>query len=74
MKMPPIKVDWTINPSVIGAALLFAFSALASWYNLKEEVHILKATTEQKFVQVDSTMSEIKTEVKDLRSDLKLSK
>lgn len=81
MTKPQIKLDWTINVGQIGALLIFVVSAITGWYNLKEDVAVTKAKTEVKFMQIDSSLgevketivrntSEIKSDIKDLRSEV----
>ena len=68
--MFPIKIDWTINPTVILTAIIFLFGCVGSWYNLREEVHILKATTEQHLVILDESIADVKKDIGYLRREV----
>jgi hypothetical protein len=75
MTKPNIKVDWTINVSTLGAALVFALGCIGSWYNLKQDVAVNKAIADTKFSQIDASIGEIKNEVvrstEEIRRDLR---
>ncbi len=82
MTKPNIRMDWTINIGSLGAALIFLIGMVGSWYNLKGEVATNKATSDIKLQQLDAGLAEVKLEVrsatteikgdiKDLRSDLR---
>lgn len=70
MTKPNIKVDWTLNISSLGAALVFAVGCIGSWYTLKEDLAVTKATTELRFHQLDSSLNEVKTDLKEMRKDV----
>ena len=63
MTKPNIKVDWTINVSSIFGALLFLLGCVGSWYNLKQEVAVNKATSEVKFSQLDSSIADVRVQI-----------
>ena len=70
MAFPQIKIDWTINPTVVLSAIIFLFSAIGSWYNLREEVHVLKAASETHFIALDTAVSDVKKDIGYLRAEV----
>ena len=75
MTLPKVQLDWTINVSSLAGLILFILSAVGGWYNLKAEVALNKATTEIRLNQLDSGLTEVKTEflrnTNEIKGDLK---
>jgi hypothetical protein len=67
----PIKIDWTLNVTHLVTVIAFVFTAVGAWYNLKQEVAVNKATTEQKLIQVEGNISEIKKSTDEIKGDLR---
>lgn len=61
-KLPPIKMDWSVNLSHLGSMILFIFACVGGYYDLKSEVARNKDTSELRFAQIEkglATQSEV---------------
>lgn len=70
-KLPPVKIDWTINMSVVISLLMFIASAVGAWYNLRDRVAVNEAVMNTKFVQIDASISRVEKNTDEIKGDLR---
>jgi hypothetical protein len=71
MTKPIIKIDWTINLSVVISLALFIASAVGAWYNLRERVSNNEVQMIERFHQYDASISRIEKNTDDIKGDLR---